>query len=90
MECEFCDTSMPATKHKEYINTYNIIGYSAIFYLCRHIKWPAERIAAPHTRASRGIDNLYPLASRIGYLVIQCVPVRISCAEVVSRLGMTC
>ena len=26
MKCEFCDTSMSATKHKEYINTYNIIG----------------------------------------------------------------
>ena len=90
MECEFCDTSMPTTKHKKYINTYDIIGYSSIFYLCRHIKRTAERIPAPHTHASRGIDNLYPLANRIENFVIQCVPVRISCAEVVSRLGMTC
>ena len=90
MKCERSDTAMPTTKHKEYINIYNIIGYSPIFYLCRHIKRTAERIPAPHTHTSRGIDNLYPLANRIGYLVIQCVPIQIRRTEVVSCLCMNC
>ena len=90
MECEFCDTSMPGTKHKEHINANHIVGYSTIFYRCRNIERPVERISASHAHGSRSIDNLNPLTNRIENFVIQCVPVRISCAEVVSRLGMTC
>ena len=90
MKCERCDMSMSSTKHHKCINAYDIIGYSAICHCCRNIERPVERISAPHDPGSRGIDNFYPLTNRIKNFVIQCIPVRISCAEVVSRLGMTC